>query len=79
MAVTRTAPAINTVYERKMPDRSRNKVPDLNALARQIVDEPTGDAPAAPDQPVAISKLTHYRKGGSRSVWRRVSRREARL
>jgi hypothetical protein len=62
MAATRTAPAINTVYDRFMPDHSPKKPRDLNALAREIVDEPTCDTPTAPDQPLAVCKLTHYRE-----------------
>jgi hypothetical protein len=32
-----------------MPDRSRKRPRDVNVLARQIVDEATGDAPPPPD------------------------------
>jgi hypothetical protein len=45
---------------RAMPDRSRNRPRDVNELAKQLVDEATGEAPPAPDpdegkDPAAVS------------------------
>lgn len=49
-----------------MPDRSRKRPSDVNELARQIVNESTGDTPPAPDpdegkDPAAVAL---GRKGG---------------
>ncbi|MGH3036486.1 MAG: hypothetical protein ACRDMU_04825 [Gaiellaceae bacterium] len=49
-----------------MPDRSRKRPSDVNELARQIVDEATGDGPPAADadegkNPAAVAL---GRKGG---------------
>jgi hypothetical protein len=38
-----------------MPDRSRNRPRDVNELARQVVDEATGEAPRL-DPPVEVEK-----------------------
>lgn len=51
-----------------MPDRSRKRPRDVNELARQLVDEATGEAPPAPDpeegkDPAAVAL---GRKGGLR-------------
>jgi len=34
-----------------MPDRSRKRPRDLNAMAKSIVDDATGEAPPEPDEP----------------------------
>jgi hypothetical protein len=58
-----------------MPDRSRKRPRDLNALARQIVDEATGEAPATdpPQEPeknpaaVALGRLGGLKGGKARA------------
>lgn len=42
---------------RAMHERSRNRKLDLNALAKSIVDEATGDAPARPEKNAAAVEL----------------------
>lgn len=48
-----------------MPDRSRNRPTDPNELARQIVDEATGEAPPFdPDEGKDPAAVALGRKGG---------------
>lgn len=48
-----------------MPERSRNRPTDLNELARQLVDEATGDAPKYdPDAGKDPAAVALGRKGG---------------
>ena len=49
-----------------MPERSRkSRSRDVNELARSIVDEATGEAPAEPEQPVKNSAAVELgRRGG---------------
>jgi hypothetical protein len=53
-----------------MPDRSRKRPTDVNELARQVVDEATGDAPPFdPDEgmdPAAVALGRRGLKGGKR-------------
>jgi hypothetical protein len=47
-----------------MPDRSRKRPTDVNELARQLVDEATGDAPPEPDDGKDPAAVALGRKGG---------------
>jgi hypothetical protein len=48
-----------------MPDRSRKRSKDLNEVARQIVDEATGEAPKLnPDEGKDPAAVALGRKGG---------------
>ncbi len=48
-----------------MPDRSRKRPRDLNEIARQIVDEATGEAPKLdPDEGKDPAAVALGRKGG---------------
>jgi hypothetical protein len=49
-----------------MPDRSRKRPTDVNELARQVVDEATGTAPAPadPDEGKDPAAVSLGRKGG---------------
>lgn len=48
-----------------MPDRSRKRPTDMNELARQLVDEATGDAPTFdPDAGKDPAAVALGRKGG---------------
>src|SRR5690242_20351770 len=47
-AARMTAPAHARRYDRRVPNRSSKKPRDVNALARAIVDEATGEAPPSP-------------------------------
>lgn len=51
-----------------MPDRSRKRPRDVNELARQIVDEATGEAPPepAPDEGKDPAAVALGRRGGLR-------------
>jgi hypothetical protein len=50
-----------------MPDRSRKRPRDLNELARQVVDEATGEAsPLDPDEGKDPAAVALGRKGGLR-------------
>jgi hypothetical protein len=49
----------------RMPDRSRKRPRDVNALARQLVDEATGEAPPFdPDEGKDPAAVALGRKGG---------------
>lgn len=47
-----------------MPDRSRKRPRDLNALARSIVDEATGETPPEPESNKDPAAVSLGRRGG---------------
>lgn len=47
-----------------MPDRSRKRPTDVNALARSIVDEATGESPADPYEGKDPAAVELGRRGG---------------
>jgi hypothetical protein len=54
-----------TCYLRRMPERSRKRPTDINELAKQLVDEATGEAPRVdPDEGKDPAAVALGRKGG---------------
>lgn len=47
-----------------MPERSKKRPRDVNQLARQVVDEATGEAPAEPEPTKDPAAVELGRKGG---------------
>jgi hypothetical protein len=62
-----------------MPNRSSKKPRDLNALARAIVDQATGEAPAQPEEPEKDpAAVALGRKGGLKGGPARAAKLSAR-
>lgn len=62
-----------------MPDRSRRRPTDVNELARQLVDEATGDAPKFdPDAGKDPAAVALGRKGGLKGGKARAAKMTAR-
>lgn len=58
-----------------MPDRSRKRPRDLNELAKRLVDESTGDAPAEPEGPAKDPLAVELgRRGGLKGGKARAER-----
>jgi len=61
-----------------MPDRSRKRPRDVNAIARQIVDEATGEAPPLdPDDGKDPAAVALGRKGGLKGGKARAAKMSA--
>lgn len=62
-----------------MPERSKKRPQDVNAMARQIVDEATGEAPPEPEKPAKDpAAVALGRKGGLKGGKARAAKLSAR-
>lgn len=59
-----THTSIVTCYCGSMPDRSRKRPSDVNALAKQVADEATGETPPEQDEGKDPAAVALGRKGG---------------